>query len=199
MQNIITLDMNTPSVQYLCRKDKRMAKVISMVGAISYTPHNNPYSFLVHEIIEQMLSVKAGQKIYARLEALCDGDISPNRVAKLSDDEIRSIGTSKPKVTYICSITDAIICKELVFEELAEMSDAEVMMALTKIRGVGSWTAKMYLIFRIESPRCSAMGRWSFFTELSLDVQNRCYQPEVCRAEMPKMETVFVHRRTVSV
>ena len=152
MQNIITLDMNTPSVQYLCRKDKRMAKVISMVGTISYTPHNNPYSFLVHEIIEQMLSVKAGQKIYARLEALCDGDISPNRVAKLSDDEIRSIGTSKPKVTYICSITDAIICKELVFEELAEMSDAEVMMALTKIRGVGSWTAKMYLIFVLNRP-----------------------------------------------
>ena len=152
MQNIITLDMNTPSVQYLCRKDKRMAKVISMVGTISYTPHNNPYSFLVHEIIEQMLSVKAGQKIYARLEALCDGDISPHRVAKLSDDEIRSIGTSQPKVSYIRNLTTAVIDGELNLDDLTQKSDADVMSMLTQIRGIGNWTAKMYLIFVLNRP-----------------------------------------------
>lgn len=60
---IITLDMNTPSVQYLCKKDKQLAKVIEMVGPITYAPHTeDTYAFLVHEIIEQMLSVKAGQK-----------------------------------------------------------------------------------------------------------------------------------------
>ena len=68
MPNVVTLDMNTPSVQYLCMKDKRLAKVINMVGSITYAPHiGNTYSFLIHEIIEQMLSVKAGQKIYGRL------------------------------------------------------------------------------------------------------------------------------------
>ena len=69
MSELITLNMDTPSIQYLCKKDKRLAKVISMVGSISYTTHDeNPYSFLVHEIIEQMLSVKAGKKLYGRLE-----------------------------------------------------------------------------------------------------------------------------------
>lgn len=54
MSEIITLDMNTPSVQYLCKKDKRLAKVISMVGSITYEPHNeDPYSHMIHEIIEQ--------------------------------------------------------------------------------------------------------------------------------------------------
>ena len=152
MQDVITLDMNTPPVQYLCRKDKRLAKVISMVGAISYTPHKNGYSFLVHEIIEQMLSVKAGQKIYARLEALCDEDISPNRIAALSDDEIRSIGTSQSKVSYIRNITNSIIEGELNLDELAQKSDADVMSTLTKIRGIGNWTAKMYLIFVLDRP-----------------------------------------------
>ena len=147
MQDIITLNMNTLSVQYLCRKDKRLAKVISMVGAITYAPHSDGYSFLVHEIIEQMLSVKAGQKIYDRLEALCDGEISPGRIALLSDDEIRSIGTSQSKVSYIRNITNAIIEGELNLDELAHMSDAEVIAMLTKIRGIGNWTAKMYLIF----------------------------------------------------
>ena len=78
MPNVVTLDMNTPSVQYLCKKDKRLARVIKMVGPIQYTSHDeNAYSFLTHEIIEQMLSVKAGQKIYNRLEKLCGEEISP--------------------------------------------------------------------------------------------------------------------------
>lgn len=88
MPNVVTLDMNTPSVQYLCKKDKSLAKVISMVGPISYFPHKeNTYSFLIHEIIEQMLSVKAGQKIHGRLEALCNGKVMPERITALSDDE----------------------------------------------------------------------------------------------------------------
>ena len=152
MQDVITLDMNTPSVQYLCRKDKRLAKVISMVGAISYTPHTDGCSFLVHEIIEQMLSVKAGQKIYARLEALCERDISPSRVAALSDDQIRSIGTSASKVSYIRNITNAIIEGTLNLDDLAQKPDAEAIATLTKIRGIGNWTAKMYLIFVLNRP-----------------------------------------------
>lgn len=152
MQDVITLDMDTPSVQYLCQKDKRLAKVISMVGAISYAPHTDDYPFLVHEIIEQMLSVKAGQKIYARLEALCGGDVSPDKVARLSDDEIGSIGTSKPKVSYIRNITDAYFTGEISREIFEQKSDAEVMATLTKIRGIGNWTAKMYLIFVLNRP-----------------------------------------------
>ena len=94
MSAVVTLDMNTPSVQYLCEKDKRLAKVISMVGPITYIPHvENPYPFFIHEIIEQMLSVKAGQKIYGRLENLCDGEVTPYRISLLSDDEIRAIRT----------------------------------------------------------------------------------------------------------
>ena len=63
MPNVITLNMGHPTVQYLCKKDKHLAKVIRMVGPITYVPHDKfIYSFLVHEIIEQMLSVKAGQK-----------------------------------------------------------------------------------------------------------------------------------------
>ena len=61
----VVLNENTPSIKYLCQKDKRLAKVISIIGEISYTTHSeNPYAFMIHEIIEQMLSIKAGMKIY---------------------------------------------------------------------------------------------------------------------------------------
>ncbi|UZT81512.1 DNA-3-methyladenine glycosylase family protein [Caproicibacterium sp. BJN0003] len=149
MSEIITLDMNTPSVQYLCKKDRRLAKVISMVGRITYSPHDdeNIYSFLVHEIIEQMLSIKAGDKIYKRLEDLCNGNVTPESISKLSDEEIRSAGTSKAKVTYIRSLTNAVSNNDIDFLELQKLSDTEIIKKLTAIRGIGNWSAKMYLIF----------------------------------------------------
>lgn len=151
MLNVVTLDMNTPSVQYLCKRDKRLAKVISMVGSISYVPHEeDAFAFLVHEIIEQMLSVKAGQKIYGRLEELCKGEISPIRISALTDEQIRSTGTSSAKVEYIRNITNAITSRTLDFSVMWQFSDDEVIASLTKIRGIGKWTAKMYLMFVLD-------------------------------------------------
>lgn len=153
MSEVITLDINSPPVQYLCKKDKRLAKVISMVGPITYSPHeDDPYRFLVHEIIEQMLSVKAGQKIFLRLEELCAGEINPEKIAQLTDEQIRSTGTSNAKVEYIRNLTNALESGSLSFDKLIGMSDTEVIHEMTKIRGIGAWTAKMYLIFVLNRP-----------------------------------------------
>lgn len=147
MERIITLDRNTPEVKYLCSKDKRLAKAISMVGTITYIPNNDGYAFLVHEIIEQMLSVKAGKKIYERLESLCRGQVTPQTVSALSDEDIRSTGTSRAKVLYIRNVTDAVLSGYICSDDLEKMSDEAVIEKLTSLRGIGNWTAKMYLIF----------------------------------------------------
>lgn len=153
MPNVVTLDMSTPSVQYLCKKDKRLAKVISMVGPISYVPYEeDTYSFLIHEIIEQMLSVKAGQKIYGRLEDLCNGKVTPERINSLTDDEIRGTGTSFSKVRSIRSVTKAVLCGDLDFSKMDALPDEEVIRSLTKLHGIGNWTAKMFLIFVLNRP-----------------------------------------------
>lgn len=153
MSEIITLDMNTASVQYLCKRDKRLAKVISMVGPITYSPHeDDPYRFLIHEIIEQMLSVKAGQKIFSRLEELCAGEINPDSISALTDEQIRGTGTSNAKVEYIRNLTGALESGTLSFSKLSEMPDKEVIREMTKIRGIGTWTAKMYLMFVLNRP-----------------------------------------------
>jgi len=148
--NVVYLNEESESIKYLCSKDKRLAKVISMIGPISYCTHNDPYKFLIHEVIEQMLSVKAANKIFERLETLCNGTISPAVIDSLSDEQIKSIGTSNAKVTFIRSITDAVNSKELDFSSLSTMSDEEVYSALTKVRGIGKWTAKMYLMFVLD-------------------------------------------------
>lgn len=147
MNEYFVLNADSPSVRFLIDKDKRLAKVISKVGAIKIPLNVDRYSFLVHEIIEQMLSIKAGAKIYERLTLLCKGNIVPESIIKLSDEQLKNIGTSNAKVKYIKSLTSAIIDKSLVLEDLENKSDIEVMKILTSIRGIGTWTAKMYLIF----------------------------------------------------
>jgi len=177
--------MDTPSIQYLCKKDKRLAKVISMVGPISYATHDeDPYSFLVHEIIEQMLSVKAGTKIYGRLESLCNGEITPERINALTDEEIRGTGTSSSKVKCIRSVTNSVLDGTLDFDSLALLSEEDVIKKLTGIHGIGMWTAKMYLMFVMDCPDILPVEdgaflqsyRWVYKTDDSSSkaVEKRC-------------------------
>lgn len=147
MDKIITLDNNNSAIQFLQQRDKRMAKVISMVGSITYMPYEDSYSFLVSQIIGQMLSNKAASIIFSRLVELCDDQVTPERIMALSDSEIKTIGTSTPKVCYIRALTRAVIQGQIDFSALSELPDQEVIRQLTSIRGIGQWSAKMYLIF----------------------------------------------------
>lgn len=147
MTDLIILNQENPAIRYLCNKDKRLAKVISMVGDITYDAREDGYSFLIHSIIEQMLSIKVGVKIYNRLQDLCGGCVTAEAVSRLSDIEIKSIGTSNSKASYIRNVTDAYLSGELDLSVFIELSDEEVYKRLIKIRGIGIWTAKMYLIF----------------------------------------------------
>lgn len=151
MAKLVTLTESTPSVQYLCRKDKRLAKVIYMVGSISYEPHlDDPFPFLIHEIVEQMLSIKAGAKIFSRLEALCNGHVTPLSIDVLSIDDLRTIGTSSAKAKYIKSAATAVLNGTLNFTYFSTMTDDAILKELIQLPGIGMWTAKMYLIFVLD-------------------------------------------------
>ena len=144
-----------------------------MVGDITYTPHDDGYAFLIHEIIEQMLSIKAGQKIYGRLVDLCNGKVNVASVSALSDLELRAIGTSSAKATCIQNITRQITDGSLCLEDLQNYDDLEVIKRLTSIKGIGTWTAKMYLIFVLnrqdilpyEDGAFMQVFRWLYKTE----------------------------------
>lgn len=147
MGTINTFDENSPEIQYLCKKDKRLAKVISMVGPLTYETHDDPYEFLIHEIIDQMLSVKASNKIFLRLVDLCGGKITPSAISQLTIEQLRSTGTSRTKAQYIKLLTISVLNNDINLSELNNLPDEIVYKKLTSLKGVGSWTAKMYLIF----------------------------------------------------
>ncbi len=187
MRNQITIDTKCDSVQHLIKKDKRLAKLISIVGPISYSPHDeNTYAFIIHEIIEQMLSIKAGQNIFARLEVLCNGIVTPEAVNALSDDELKSIGTSYAKVGYIRNITNAILSKTLDIVQLNDLPDDKVIKELTSIKGIGTWTAKMYLIFVLDRPDVLPLEDGAFLQAYRWLYKTNDCSPKVIKAKCKK-------------
>ena len=147
MKNTITFSLNSPEIQYLIQRDGKLGAIIQRIGPMTYATYTDGYSFLIHEIIEQMLSVKAGQKIFSRLVDLCEGKLTPDRVSSLSFEEIKSIGTATSKVRFIQEITNEVLSGNLNFDELNSLSDEDAYRKLMSIRGIGNWTASMYLLF----------------------------------------------------
>ncbi len=147
MGQLIILDENSEAIQYLSRKDKRLAKAFKMIGPITYVPYEDTYGFLIGEILGQMLANKVSKKMYERLNVLCNGQITPESISALTDEEIRSIGTSQQKISYIRNLTEAVRCRQIDLEQIKEKTDIQIMKELTALKGIGNWTAKMYLIF----------------------------------------------------
>lgn len=143
------LSITSPQIQYLIKKDKRLAKVILAIGDLPYYSRENCFSNLVRTIINQMLSNKAAMVIYSRLESLCNNNVSPAIILKLSDEDMREIGISKAKVSFIKNLASEIALGSMDLKEISELDDEDVMVSLTSLKGFGTWSAKMYLIFTL--------------------------------------------------
>ena len=173
MANIITLDLNSHSVRHLCKKDKRLKKVIHMIGPITYEPHtDNPFPFLIHEIIEQMLSVKAGAKIYTRLETLCKGQVTPYSIDALSLEDVKSIGTSTAKAKYIKNAASAVLEGTLDFSQFSTMTDEATLAQLIQLPGIGVMDGQNVFNFCLRPAKHPAFRRCRFLTELQVALQD---------------------------
>ena len=152
MTTVRTIDSSSTAVVYLSEKDRRLAKLITMVGEISYAPHDDGFEFLIHEIVEQMLSIKVGAILFDRLINLCNGSITPEALSCLSTEDIKSIGLSSAKATYIRCTAQAVIDGDLKLNSFVSLPDEDVYKQLIATRGIGPWTAKMYLMFVLDRP-----------------------------------------------
>ena len=136
-------------VRHLCKADKRLAVVIEEYGNLECQLHSDHFRAFIETIINQMLSNKVADVITKRLEQLCDGDISCAKLLSLDFEQIRSVGLSRMKAEYIVGFAKIVRDNPGFFEELERLPEQEVLARLTAIRGIGSWSAKMYLIFSL--------------------------------------------------
>lgn len=133
-------------IEYLKEKDKKLSKLIDIVGNIEREIIKDPFIALVNSIVYQQLSFKAADKIWTRFKELVK-EITPENILNLNFLDLRSCGLSSTKINYINNISKAFIENDLTLEKFNEMSDKEIIDILIKIKGIGEWTAEMFLIF----------------------------------------------------
>ena len=147
LTDAITYRTDSPEIEALCEVDVRLALVIRHYGGLSYTPHPDPFSHTVENIIGQMLSSKAADAIASRLYKLCGGKLTPTAILRFDISSLRGIGLSGQKSEYIMLMAALLQDKSDFFDTLVNLPDKEVIRKLTALRGLGTWSAKMYLMF----------------------------------------------------
>ena len=131
-------------------KDPVMARLIRANGTITHTPRSDYFEALCGSIISQQLSVKAADTIFRRFQDATH--LEPAKVLHMSDEERKSIGLSPQKARYIHDLAEHFVRDAKVFDHLDTLSDDEVIIELTQIKGIGVWTAQMFLMFTLARP-----------------------------------------------
>ena len=117
------------------------------------------YGALVRSIVGQQLSTKAARTIYDRMTQLWDGRTpTPRELLDADPDAIRAAGLSRPKIAYLRSLAEHVLSGELELDRLDELSDDEIVAELTAVKGLGVWTAHMFLIFHLSRPDVLPVG-----------------------------------------
>jgi DNA-3-methyladenine glycosylase II len=141
------------SHRHLTRRDPRLKALIAHVGPVTLRPHRDAFRVLCSSIVSQQISTKAAASISKRVRALCGrGGIRPHSLAEVSDEQLRTAGLSASKLLSMRSLSQFFLDNPGITRKLKRMPDEEVIEALLPIRGVGVWTAQMFLIFCMGRP-----------------------------------------------
>ena len=152
------------SLQQLRRSDPVMRRLVDEHGPLDEEERRRgrplePYGALVRSIVGQQLSTKAARSIYERLTDLFGGRTpTPAELLAADPEKVRSVGLSRPKVGYLRSLAEHVESGELELARLSELSDDEVSAQLTAVKGLGQWTADMFLIFHLGRPDVLPVG-----------------------------------------
>jgi DNA-3-methyladenine glycosylase II len=138
----------------LLRRDPVLAALIKKHGAcgLAAAQRADHFSALVRAITGQQLSTKAASTIYARLVALMPGGMTPAALSALTDEQMRGVGMSRQKIAYFRDLCAKVQSGVVPLDALEAMTDDEVIAALTEVKGIGRWSAEMFLMFRLHRP-----------------------------------------------
>jgi DNA-3-methyladenine glycosylase II len=144
----------------LARRDPVIRDLIRKHGpcGLADAQHTDPFTALVHAIVSQQLSTKAAATIAGRFDALLGGTPTPDAIAAVTDQQLRGVGLSAQKIGYMRDLCARIQSGSLPLGSLDALADADVIAALTQVKGIGRWTAEMFLMFRLHRPDVLPVG-----------------------------------------
>lgn len=154
--------MSAKARKALAASDPTMAALIERVGKIDIATRlkrrseerpTDAYGALLRAIVGQQLSTKAARTIYLRVIDLFGGSTpSPEQLLEAREEDLRAAGLSGRKTEYIRDLASHVLSGELELDRLDELSDEEVIAEIVAVRGLGQWTAEMFLLFHLERP-----------------------------------------------
>jgi DNA-3-methyladenine glycosylase II len=151
-------------VEHLRNSDETLARVIDERGPLDLEARRrgrpqDAYGALLRAIVGQQLSVAAARTIYGRFTELFGGRTpSPEELLEVDPDALRGVGLSRAKANYVRSLAEHVVSGELELERLDELSDELVTAEVTAVKGLGQWTADMFLIFHLGRPDVLPVG-----------------------------------------
>ncbi len=152
-------------LRVLCRNDLALARVVRNVGPFTLKPDPGGYEILVRSILSQQISVAAARTIRGRLQSLLPaGKLTAKNLDALSDDQLQAVGVSRQKQTYLRHLTSCTLDGTINFRRIAKGSDDDAVEELIQIKGIGRWTAQMFLMF--------SLGRIDVFAPDDLGLRN---------------------------
>ena len=143
--------------EYLKRRDKRLGEAIDRVGHINREVDGDLFSSVIHSIIAQQISSAALRTVWERLVGKLGG-ITPATVCAVPREELQNCGISFKKADYIKDFAEKIKCGEFDIDALCTMPDAELIIKMSSLKGIGVWTAEMLMIFCLQRPDVVSFG-----------------------------------------
>jgi len=145
-------------LRHLKANDPVLAAIIERIGTLTPAYREPTFESLARAIVYQQLSGKVARVIYGRMESAAGGNVTPDAILALSEEQMRACGLSRQKLSYIRDLAGKTLSGEVKFEVLPAMSDEEVIEHLTRVKGIGIWSAQMFLMFALRRPNVMPVG-----------------------------------------
>ena len=161
------------AINHLKKSDPVMAAIIERIGPFRMQYGEPTFHALAEAILYQQLNGKAAATIFDRFTALAGDPLTPEGILKLSDAEMRSVGLSRQKTAYLRDLSEKTAAGLLEFERMTELPEEEVIAHLTQVKGVGVWTAHMFLMFTLRRPNILPTGDYGVRTAIMKHYKKR--------------------------
>jgi len=136
----------------LSKRDLVLRKIIKKFNKGYLKTRNKPFFSLCRTIVGQQISVKAADSIWLKFQKKCKKNINPSKVLRLSTRDLRKVGLSRQKISYLKNIAKSFKNKSFNVKDLKKMDDHSAIDYITKLKGLGVWSAQMFLMFNLNRP-----------------------------------------------
>jgi DNA-3-methyladenine glycosylase II len=183
------------AINHLKKSDPILAAIIERVGPFRMEYGQPTFHSLAEAILYQQLNGKAAVTIFNRFTDLAGDPLTPEGILKLSATQMRGVGLSKQKTAYLRDLSEKTNAGLLEFERLPELPDEEVIAHLTQVKGVGVWTAHMFLMFTLRRPDILPTGDYGVQAAIKKHYKKRKWPKP---AVMEKIAKPWVPYRSIA-